>query len=402
MVLLVLIFHSGASYGSAVDFWPFHEENPSKIIDLFMFLLDVFMMAILFFIAGYFVLPSLQKKGVWHFLKGKIKRLGFPWLIITILLLPMLDYLHYRSNSVNSGLLVRGYAEHWFLSIKRIAEFHIGWMNMSRYLDMTEHFYQRYMWYISLLILFFVVFTFLYIAKKKLIGMTEQSIDDEAPSNKSAFLPLALTGFMTILLFAMAKFFLYSDFLDKGWFSLGNIFQFQCGKLIIYVCYFGLGIYAYSRKWFAGRDDFGQPWVWGLSCFLLFGINMFVVMKLSKAGAGSVGLQLAFVVLYPLWTLSFLGLFVSFAAMYCNRSTPVNRDLAAHSYNMYLAHYIFPMTVPLLLSTWIGGPIFIKFGIVTLVTMVLSYGVSRYIINPFPRAPIFGLIGLSIILAVVT
>ena len=48
MVLLVLVFHSGASYGSAVDFWPFHEANPNGIIDLFMFLLDMFMMVILF------------------------------------------------------------------------------------------------------------------------------------------------------------------------------------------------------------------------------------------------------------------------------------------------------------------------------------------------------------------
>lgn len=402
MVLLVLIFHSGASYSSAVDFWPFHEENPSKIIDLFMLLLDMFMMSILFFIAGYFALPSLQKRGVWYFLKGKLKRLGLPWLIVTILLLPMLDYLHYRSNSVNSGLLFRGYAEHWVLSIKRIAEFNIGWMNMSTYLDMTEHFYQRYMWYISLLILFFVVFTLLHAAGKKLIGMTEQSIDDESPSNKSVFLPLALIGFLTILLFALAKFFLYSDFLDKGWFSLGNIIQFQCGKLIIYACYFGLGIYAYSRKWFTDGNDFGRPWGWGLSCFLLFGINLFVLMKLNKAETGSVGLQLAFVVLYPLWTLSFLGLFISFAAKHWNRSTPVKRDLAANSYNMYLVHYIFPMTVPLLLSTWIGGPVFVKFGIVALATMVLSYGVSRYIIKPFPRTLVIGLVGLSIILSVVT
>jgi glucan biosynthesis protein C len=402
MVLLVLIFHSGASYGSAVDFWPFHEENPSKIIDLFMFLLDMFMMAILFFIAGYFAMPSLQKRGVGDFLRDKLKRLGLPWLIVTILVLPLLDYLHYRNNSLNSGLQVRGYAEHWFLSIKRIAKFDIGWMNMSAYIDMTEQFYQRYMWYISLLILFFVVFALLYAAKNKLIGKTEQSIHDEAPSNKSIFLPLALTGFLTILLFALAKFFLYSDFLDKGWFTLGNIIQFQCGKLTIYACYFGLGIHAYSRKWFADGNDFGRSWVWGLSCFLLFGINMFVLMKLNKAETVFVGLRLAFVVLYPLWTLSFLGLFISFADRHWNRSTPVNRDLADNSYTMYLVHYIFPMIVPLFLSTWIRGPVFVKFGIVTLATMVLSYGLSRYIIKPFPRAIVVGLIALSIILGEVT
>lgn len=32
MVLLIIIFHSGASDGATVDFWPSHEENPSKII----------------------------------------------------------------------------------------------------------------------------------------------------------------------------------------------------------------------------------------------------------------------------------------------------------------------------------------------------------------------------------
>ena len=36
MVLLVLVFHAGASYGSAVAFWPFHEANPVALIDLFV------------------------------------------------------------------------------------------------------------------------------------------------------------------------------------------------------------------------------------------------------------------------------------------------------------------------------------------------------------------------------
>ncbi|MDR2510440.1 MAG: hypothetical protein LBC77_07345 [Spirochaetaceae bacterium] len=33
IIMLVLIFHSGASYGTGVAFWPFHEENPSGAID---------------------------------------------------------------------------------------------------------------------------------------------------------------------------------------------------------------------------------------------------------------------------------------------------------------------------------------------------------------------------------
>jgi glucan biosynthesis protein C len=107
MILLVLIFHSGASYGSIVTFWPYHDPNPSEFVDIIMMLLDVFMMSILFFIAGDFSLPSLQNKGGGSFLKAKLKRLGIPWLVVTILVLPILDYIHYYTQSAGKGLSLR-------------------------------------------------------------------------------------------------------------------------------------------------------------------------------------------------------------------------------------------------------------------------------------------------------
>ena len=404
MVLLVLVFHSANSYGVGVPFWPFHERNPSTAINLFMFLVDSFAMAILFFIAGYFALPSLKKGGAWHFLKSKYKRLVLPWLIITILLLPMLDYVHYRNNAANAGLVIKGYAEHWFFSIKRIAEFKTGWMNMSAYTDMTEHFYQRYMWFISLLFLFYVVFMFFYPAGKKLFGRAEPLTDCEAPSNWSVFRSLALTAFVTVLFFGLVKFFLYSDFRQMGWFSLGNVIQFQCGKLVIYATYFGLGIYACSRKWFTEVNKFGRPWLWGLGCFLLFGIMGFVMKHFGNgAETASIWIKLAAVVVYPLWTLSFLGLFLSFTAnRHWSRYGRINRELADNSYNMYLVHYIFPMTIPLFLSTWTEGPVFVKFGIVTVATLLLSHGISRFIVKPFPRFTVIVLVCLSLLLAVGT
>ena len=95
MVILVIIFHSGASYGSIVGLWPYHDPNPTEVVDILMMILDVFMMSILFFIAGYFCLASIQKKGGRRFLVGKLKRLEIPWLVVTFLVLPVLDYLHY-------------------------------------------------------------------------------------------------------------------------------------------------------------------------------------------------------------------------------------------------------------------------------------------------------------------
>ena len=402
MVLLVLIFHSGASYGSMVAFWPYHDPNPTEFVDIFMLLLDVFMMSILFFIAGYFALPSLQKRGGRGFIEDKFKQLGIPWLVITGLVLPVLDYIHYYTQSLESGLLPRSYALHWWLSMKKIAEFSIGPMRMSEYLNMTEHYYQRYVWFLSLLFLFFVVFWLLYEARTKWIQVSQPPMQEKTTPNGSVPRTLALIGILNILLFALVK--LLTASLDNplymGWFSLGNLVQFETAKLAFYVPYFGLGIYAYSKKWFVSDKDFGKPWVWSLICFLLMVVNMLVGRSMSRAVEPSVVLQVAFVILYPLWTFSFLGMFVATASRRWDHATPFSRELAANSYNMYLAHYIFVMTLPLLLSGWIGAPSLIKFGTVALATILLSYGISKFAIKPAPRLLLIGLIGFNIALAV--
>jgi len=402
IVLLVLVFHAGASYGSIVAFWPYHDPNPSALIDHTLPLLDVFMMSILFFISGYFCLPSLQKNGCRRFLTRKFKRLGLPWLVVTVLVLPVLDYIHYHTQATGSGLAPRGYGAHWWLSIKTLAGFSTGPMRMSAYLDMTEHFHQRYVWYLSLLLLFFVAFWLLYKAWKEWGPASNQSVPEDPSSNRSVYRALVWVGLLSILLFAPVKFLFSSpaDPFDFVWFSLGNLVQFEAAKLAFYIPYFGLGVYAYASKWFTGGKDLGRPWAWGVISFLLLGANMLVGRILTSTVAPAVGIQLGYVVLYPLWTLSFLGLFVAFASRRWNKVRPLGRELAANSYSMYLVHYVFVMTLPLLLSTW-GGPSLVKFVIVALVTILLSFGASKYIVKPYPRFVVLGLVGLNVLLAVI-
>jgi glucan biosynthesis protein C len=401
MVLLVLVFHSGASYGSIVAFWPYHDPNPTEVVDLLLMILDVFMMSILFFISGYFALPSLQKKGDRRFLGDRFKRLGIPWLVVTILVLPVLDYIHYYTQSISKGVSPRNYGTHLWLSIKKIAEFHVGPMRMSEYLDMTEHYYQRYLWFLPLLLLFSIVFWLLNKGREKWGRVSERPIREETASNRSVYRALVWVGLLSILLFAMIKSLLSSpaDPFDMVWFSLGNLVQFETAKLAFYIPYFGLGVYAYSRKWFTSGKDLGRAWIWGLICFFLMVVNMLVGRSMSRAAEPSIGLQLAFVVLYPLWTLSFLGTFTAFASRRWNHAGPLGRELGANSYNMYLVHYVFVMTLPLLLSAWVGGPVLVKFGIVALATILLSLGISKYVVKPYPRLVVIGLVGLNVLLA---
>lgn len=403
MVLLVLVFHAGASYGSIPAFWPYHDPNPTEFVDILMMLLDAFMMSILFFIAGYFALHSLQKKGGKHFAGNKLKRLGIPWLVVTFSVLPVLDYIHYYTKTIGAGLTPRSFGMHWWLSLKRFAEFHFGPMRMSEYLDMTQHFYQRYMWFLSLLLLFFVVFWLMHATWEKWRRTRERPIYEKRASNQSICHALVLVGLLNVLLFALVKLLLSSpaEPFDMVWYSLGNVVQLQTAKLAFYIPYFGLGVYAYSKKWFTNGKDFGRPWIWGLSCLVLMVGNMMVGRGIMTAASEpSTGLQIAFLVLYPLWTFSFLGAFVAFASRRWNRSSTLGKQLAANSYNMYLAHYVFAMTMPLLLSLWVGGPVLAKFGITALSTILLSYGSSKYIIKPFPRFVLIGLATVNVLLAI--
>jgi hypothetical protein len=187
-----------------------------------------------------------------------------------------------------------------------------------------------------------------------------------------------------IVLFSIIRLAIYPEFMGNGWFSLGNIIQFQFGKIVIYGCCFGLGIRAFSGKWFVGRNGFGKPWAWAIICFCLFGLNMLALKDLSSLENPGIIAKITFCVFYPLWSLSFLGLFVSLAYKYWNQPTKFNISLAKNSYNMYLAHYIVPFTFPLILSQ-ISIPVFIKFIIVSIVTLLFSYSFSIFIMKPVSK-----------------
>jgi len=91
---------------------------------------------------------------------------------------------------------------------------------------------------------------------------------------------------------------------------------------------------------------------------------------------------------------------VAFASRRWNTARPLGRELAANSYTTYLVHYVFVMTLPLLLGTW-GGPVLVKFGIVALATILLSLGASKTIVKPYPRFVVMGLVGLNLLLTVI-
>ena len=396
MVVLVLIFHAGAAYSSAVDFWPFHETNYSGLIDFYMLLGDVFMMSTLFFIAGYFAMPSYNKRGCRHFLKDKFKTLGIPWLIITAFVLPIIDYINYLFNNI--GTIEMSFGTYWLLSMKKILEFNFGFLDMSKYIGMPNQYYQRYMWFLSLLLLYFVVFA-LYTKYKKDIF---KKVRIQTNKEQSKFVAFVVVSVLTIVLFGAVKLFVYDEILGSGWFSFGNLIQFQLGKFMIYSVYFAFGVYSYTRGWFTSTNDIVRPWIWGVGCYILFGANMLVFKVINSSEAPLLIYKVLHVILYPLWILSFLGVFLAFGYKYWNKSTSFNRSLSDNSYNMYLVHYFFTMIIPLILSSWISGAVIIKFIITALSTVLLSYAISFFVIKKRPKLFICGILVVTLLLTIAT
>ncbi len=374
-VLLVLIFHAGAAYSSAVDFWPYHESSSSGLVDFYMLLGDVFMMSNLFFIAGYFATPSYNKRGAKVFLKDKFKTLGLPWLVITTCVLPVLDYINYIFVLNKEGGL--GFFKYWLKSMKRILEFNFGFLDMSKFTIMPEQYYQRYVWFLSLLLFYFIVFVVYMSFKNRYYREEIVEVSLQKYANLKAFLVVAI---LSIVLFGSVKQFIYDEILGSGWFSFGGILEFQLGKFFIYTIYFGFGVYAYNKQWFRINGGVGKVWAWGVGNFCAFGMNMLAFKVLSENSTPYLIYKLMHVVLYPLWILTFLGLFLSIGYKYWNNKSWFKGELSKNSYKMYLVHYIFPITLPLMLSG-LDVTAFAKFIIVAVFTVVFSYLVSKVVLR---------------------
>lgn len=96
MIMLVLSMHAAVTY-SGHGSWYYNEQNPlSRPEELtfvtYQFFLQSFFMGLLFFIAGYFVPGTYDKKGPRRFLKDRAFRLGWPSLLWIFVLQPITGY----------------------------------------------------------------------------------------------------------------------------------------------------------------------------------------------------------------------------------------------------------------------------------------------------------------------
>jgi surface polysaccharide O-acyltransferase-like enzyme len=104
LMILVVSMHAADTY-SPLGSWYYTNRTPltpavTLVFAAWQMYLQAFFMGLLFFIAGYFVPASLQRKGAKQFLRDRAFRLGLPVLFYMFVLGPIVEY--FLAHSWNS------------------------------------------------------------------------------------------------------------------------------------------------------------------------------------------------------------------------------------------------------------------------------------------------------------
>ncbi len=117
VILIVLAFHSALAYlrfaPGLSDFtsppyswraFPIVDDHRFFGFDLFCAWQDVYLMALMFFLSGLFVWPSLLRKGHFGFVRDRLLRLGVPFLFGILVVIPIASYPSYAVTALDPSV----------------------------------------------------------------------------------------------------------------------------------------------------------------------------------------------------------------------------------------------------------------------------------------------------------
>lgn len=378
MVVLVVLYHSVAAYALVAPHWAIH-DSPLVAADIVRELLDVFIMPVLFFTAGYFALPSLKKRGPWRFVVDKSKRLLVPWALAVFVVLPLALY----DQPVKP---IRPFWRYW---LAWVTGFQLRLRPTETAVTVST---QAVYWFISLLFVFFAVLALGYaVIERRRPSSAEAPV---AGPRTSAAVALTVFGVLICAVY-FASLLLVPD---SSWFTLSAFLEFQVTRLPLFAGCFALGVYAQSHEWFSTGRTPGSLAVWtalaaaASVAFLAFGRPMFTPEGATAAHA--IGYLLGFAALRSLLLVSVLVVSLYLGARFWNRSGGLDRLLAPASYDIYLVHMFVVVGLQTALLTWVAGPAAAKIGIVFVAGLALSFALAKWLVGRHARAFAVGILAL--------
>ena len=361
ITVLVVAHHSTLAYTTFARYNPHayilstHPIIDSKRwigLDIFENFNDVFFMALMFLVGGFFVVKGLKKKGAYLFIRDRFYRLFLPFVVAVSSLMLLAYYPAYLNSHPEGGL--KNFLKD-FLFVE-------GWPAGPP-------------WFIWILFLFNLVFAvfgksflpLVYKAENKLRSLADHPVK------------VALIIYIIIWLLYVPASWLFGAYTWKGF----GPFAFQESRLLLYFGFFIfgsiLGASDIEKGLFSSGSGFMKYWrVWLRACVIFY----MLLLVLEALGGQEFGQKLGewpSKIIYGsvyagstcFSSLAFLSLFRKFT----KRASAFWDSLTRNAYCIYLVHYIFVLWCQYELLN-VDLPAFIKFLITFVISLLLSWQVS--------------------------
>ena len=351
VILLVVVLHGAIAYMDyAPQWWYVVDRQHSLFFTGLVLLLDVPIMMVMFFVAGYFLPASLMKRDQKTFLKSKIIRIAVPWVAGVLLLAPPTVYLTFLSRHIPMGLLRFWTVDFW-----------------------SKDYQQSVYWFLGVLFFFFIICSLAYRFSPRLRSIPRRTV---LPSWKMLGLFWVI---MTLATFVIGQFVSPDAWFD-GWYIL----VFQPVRVPLYIGYFILGIIAGMNGWFSeeGYTPRLAPWLGlcVLSSLLYLGSRLGVNLLVGHSAIIS---NAENCVLFNTFCFSSLMAATSFFQRYVNGNGRIQKSVADSSYGIYYVHplILYPLTY---LFLGISLSLYLKATVVIGLGLFASWAVGALVLRKMP------------------
>ena len=222
------------------------------------------------------------------------------------------------------------------------------------------------------------------------------SIPSEIPSNKSIISVLSLvsviTTILTLLIFLL---FVKGPSNKESGILIASVIQFQPTSVFLYLTCFGLGIYSFQKNWISSSLVSKNLSLWIVITLLLLIGKEITLASLFNNFSPAAGI--IHVTLKSFLTFSIIISFVAFGEKYWNIGNKLNRLFASNSYAIYLIHFVIVLLIQLLMYKWWNVSIYFKFIIGSILSLILSFLLSEFVVRRYPKSSIIGMVSLFVV-----
>ncbi len=304
VIVLVIVLHAAITYmADPPSWWYVIDPDRSVAFTWLVLLVDVPIMQVLFFVAGYFAVRSLQRRGPRGFIREKVVRLAIPWVLGVVFLAPLATYMTYVSRGVPTG-----YLQFWTVDF---------WGPM---------FQQSVYWFLGVLFVAFLVLVYAYLYPARAM-LRAEAPHVELPRTSLFVLFVALTAGGALLVSPTLG-------LDD-WRSLSYLFVVQPARIGFYVGYFVLGIYAERHGWFTESGFRPRLATWGAGCVVAGSVYLAFRMAAPSIGLPAQAVESA---LFSAFCLTALVAGIALFRARVDGAGLAWRTLAANSFGIYYVH----------------------------------------------------------------